>query len=205
MTETFCHSVFNTTNHIRGRFHSFEVLSQNCLYFLQLTFSLNSLMEYCTSQLNRLCISSLKFVRVLQNWTKGNYYFRWRKRQRAFELKVWNFILIHIPVLPSSWWYFSSLDDRGSRVRFPEGAENVSLHHRIQNSSAHPASYPKGNRALSLVVKRPGREADHSPLSSAKVKQCVELYLHSSNTQSWHRARLKKSTATTLTFLLTRW
>jgi hypothetical protein len=33
--------------------------------------------------------------------------------------------------------------------------------------------------ALSLGVKRPGREADHSPSSSAEVKECVELYLHS--------------------------
>jgi hypothetical protein len=32
--------------------------------------------------------------------------------------------------------------------------------------------------ALSVGVKRPGREADHSPPSSAKVKECVELYLH---------------------------
>jgi hypothetical protein len=37
------------------------------------------------------------------------------------------------------------LDDRGSRVRFPAGAENFSLHHRVQNGSgAHPASYPMG-------------------------------------------------------------
>jgi hypothetical protein len=36
-------------------------------------------------------------------------------------------------------------------------------------------------RALSLGVKRPGREADHSTTSSADVKECVELYLHSSN------------------------
>jgi hypothetical protein len=33
----------------------------------------------------------------------------------------------------------------GSRVRFPAGAGNVSLHHRVQNGSgAHPASYPVG-------------------------------------------------------------
>jgi hypothetical protein len=31
---------------------------------------------------------------------------------------------------------------------------------------------------ISLVVKRPGREADHSPPSSAEVKECVELYFH---------------------------
>jgi hypothetical protein len=33
--------------------------------------------------------------------------------------------------------------------------------------------------ALSLGVKRSGREADHSPPSSAEVKEFVELYLHS--------------------------
>jgi hypothetical protein len=32
-------------------------------------------------------------------------------------------------------------------------------------SGAHPASYPMG-----AVVKRPGREADHSPPTSAEVK-----------------------------------
>jgi hypothetical protein len=37
------------------------------------------------------------------------------------------------------------LDDRGSRVRFPVGAGNFSLHHRVQNDTeAHPASYPMG-------------------------------------------------------------
>jgi hypothetical protein len=39
------------------------------------------------------------------------------------------------------------LDDRGYRVRFPAGAVNFSLHHRVQNDSgAHPASYPMGTR-----------------------------------------------------------
>jgi hypothetical protein len=37
------------------------------------------------------------------------------------------------------------LDDRGSRVRFPAGAVNFSLHHHVQNGSgAHPASCPMG-------------------------------------------------------------
>jgi hypothetical protein len=37
------------------------------------------------------------------------------------------------------------LYDRGSRVRFPAGAGNFSLHHRVQNGSmAYPASYPMG-------------------------------------------------------------
>jgi len=32
--------------------------------------------------------------------------------------------------------------------------------------------------ALSLGVKRPEREADHSHPSSSEVKECVKLYLH---------------------------
>jgi hypothetical protein len=41
----------------------------------------------------------------------------------------------------------------------------------VQNGTgAHPASYPMGTGALSVGIKRPGREADHSPPSSAEVK-----------------------------------
>jgi hypothetical protein len=64
------------------------------------------------------------------------------------------------------------MDGRGSGVRFPAGAGNLSLHHRVQNGSgAHAPSYPMGKGALSLGVKRPGREADHSPPSNAEVKE----------------------------------
>jgi hypothetical protein len=45
--------------------------------------------------------------------------------------------------------------------------------------------------ALSLGVKRPGREADHSLPSSAEVKELVEIYVHSPNTPSWRSAQLK--------------
>jgi hypothetical protein len=45
--------------------------------------------------------------------------------------------------------------------------------------------------SLSLGVKRPGREADHSPPSSADVKDWVELHIHSPNTPSWRGAQLK--------------
>jgi hypothetical protein len=39
------------------------------------------------------------------------------------------------------------LDDRGSRVPFPAGAGNFSLHHRVPNGSGpHPASYPMDTR-----------------------------------------------------------
>jgi hypothetical protein len=35
-----------------------------------------------------------------------------------------------------------------------------------------------------------GRDADHSPPSSAEVKEWVELYLHSPSTPSWRGAQL---------------
>jgi hypothetical protein len=49
------------------------------------------------------------------------------------------------------------LDGRDSRVRFPAGAGNFSLHHRIQNGSgAHPASCPVGTRVSFLGGKAAG-------------------------------------------------
>jgi len=43
--------------------------------------------------------------------------------------------------------------------------------HRVQTGSrAHTTSYSMVPGALSLGVKRPGREADHSPLSTAEIK-----------------------------------
>jgi hypothetical protein len=47
--------------------------------------------------------------------------------------------------------------------------------------------------ALSVGVKRPGREAGHSPPSSAEVKEWVELYIHSPNAFSWRGAPLKEA------------
>jgi hypothetical protein len=42
---------------------------------------------------------------------------------------------------------------------------NFSLQHRVQNGSGvHPVPYSMGTRGSSLGVKRPKREADHSPL-----------------------------------------
>jgi hypothetical protein len=63
--------------------------------------------------------------------------------------------------------------DQGFTVRFPAGAENFSLHHRyVQNGSgAYPVPYPMCTRGSFPGVKRPGREADHTPPSSAEVKE----------------------------------
>jgi hypothetical protein len=49
------------------------------------------------------------------------------------------------------------LDDRGSGVRFPAGAGNFSLNHRVQNGSgAHPASCPMDTRGSFLGGKVAG-------------------------------------------------
>jgi hypothetical protein len=68
------------------------------------------------------------------------------------------------------------LEDRGSRVRFPVVGGNFPLHHRVQDGSGvHPAGYPMGNRGSFMEEKRPEREADHLPPSTAENKECVEL------------------------------
>jgi hypothetical protein len=53
--------------------------------------------------------------------------------------------------------------------------------------------------ALSLGVKRPGREADHSPPSSAEVKECVE---DNSTLPIWRSAQLMHRDNFTFTFTL---
>jgi hypothetical protein len=54
---------------------------------------------------------------------------------------------------------------------FSAEAGNFSLHRRVQNGSGDlPASYPVGKVAISLGLKRPGREADHSSPSRVEVK-----------------------------------
>jgi hypothetical protein len=55
--------------------------------------------------------------------------------------------------------------------RAPAGFGKFFLHHSVQNGSgANPASYSVGTRGLSLGVKRPEREDDNWPPSSAVVK-----------------------------------
>jgi hypothetical protein len=86
------------------------------------------------------------------------------------------------------------LDDRGSRVRFTRGGGLGVFPFTTASRTAlgltqPPIQWVPG--ALSLGVKRPGREADRSPQSSAEVKEWLELYLHSPNTPSWCGAQLK--------------
>jgi len=54
--------------------------------------------------------------------------------------------------------------------RVKGNTELYEIHHRVQTGSgAHPSSYRMGTRGSFPVVKRPGREADHSLPSSAEV------------------------------------
>ena len=51
-------------------------------------------------------------------------------------------------------------------------------------SEAHPASYTMGTGTFS-GVKRPRRSVDHSPTSSAEIKERVELYHYSPSGPTW--------------------
>jgi hypothetical protein len=64
------------------------------------------------------------------------------------------------------------LDDRVIEVRSLTGVEDFSSSTCVQTGSgAHPASYPMGTGGSFLGGKaRRGRDADHSPPSSAEVK-----------------------------------
>jgi hypothetical protein len=84
------------------------------------------------------------------------------------------------------WEYFSPCMIGGSS---PGRSWNFSLHHRVQTGcGAHqpPLQWVPG--ALSLGVNCSGREADHSPPSSAEFEEYVELCHHSPKTSSWRGA-----------------
>jgi hypothetical protein len=83
----------------------------------------------------------------------------------------------------------------------PAGAGNFSLHHHVQNGSGtHPASYPMGTRDFSVGVKRPRREADHSPPSSAEVKN-AQSYTSAPQYAFVVWCQVKRSTGTTLPYI----
>jgi hypothetical protein len=82
----------------------------------------------------------------------------------------------------TGWWGFESRQEL--RIFLFTTASRPAL-------GATPPHIQWVSGALSLGVKRPGRETDHSPPSSAEVKECVELCLHSLNTPSYSGAQLK--------------
>jgi hypothetical protein len=78
------------------------------------------------------------------------------------------------------------LDDQGLGVRVPEGSRIFSMPSRLAlGSTQPPIQWQLG--ALSLGVKRQGREADHSPPTGAKVKT-MWIYTFTPHTPSWHSA-----------------
>jgi hypothetical protein len=81
----------------------------------------------------------------------------------------------------SNWLQAGQLDDQGLGIFLFDTMSRQAL-----GPAQPPIKWVPG--ALSLGVKWLRREADHSPPSSAEVKECVELYLHTPNTSLWHGA-----------------
>ena len=93
-----------------------------------------------------------------------------------------------LPVFIGLWelvqlsWYSDSLRVGRSRDRILVG---VRFSTPVQTGSeAHPASCTMDTGSF-LGVKRPGRDVDHPPPSSAEVKKNVDLYLYSPFGPSW--------------------
>jgi hypothetical protein len=64
-----------------------------------------------------------------------------------------------------------TLGDRGFAVPFSSGTRDLSLLHSGQiDSEVQAASYPVGTRGFYPKMKRPEREADHSPPYSSEIK-----------------------------------
>jgi hypothetical protein len=60
---------------------------------------------------------------------------------------------------------------KGSEFEFRYGQEFSLLQVVQTGSGVHPTSYPAGAGALSLGLRQPGREANHSPPANAEVKK----------------------------------
>jgi hypothetical protein len=94
---------------------------------------------------------------------------------RIFGLPFRDFLIIHIQtrsrVNSGSIVSDYGLDDRAIGVRSPAGAKDFSSKLCVQTGSeAHPASCTMGTGGPFPWGKaRPGRDTDHSPLSSAEV------------------------------------
>jgi hypothetical protein len=95
-------------------------------------------------------------------------------------------------------WYSAGLRAGWSGVWAPAGA-GIFLFTTASRPALGPIQPPIKwvARALSLGVKQPGREADHS-----KVKEWMELYLHSPNMPSWRDTQLKHRDNFTFTLAL---
>jgi hypothetical protein len=84
------------------------------------------------------------------------------------------------------------LDDRGFESLQELG---IFLFTPVSRSALRPTQPPIQwvSGALSLGVKRPSREAGHSPPSTAEIKNAWS-YISAPNTPSWRDVQLKKRT-----------
>jgi hypothetical protein len=96
----------------------------------------------------------------------------------------------------------NGLGDRGFESRQGQGIFLFTTASKPALRPTHPPNQCVPG-TLSLGVKRQEREADHSPPSSAGVKECVELYLHSPNRTSWRGDELKHRDKFIFTFTFT--
>jgi hypothetical protein len=110
----------------------------------------------------------------------------------------WHHIILPYAHLHRSWGSSGSivshcgLDDRAIGVRSPAGSKDFSSILCVQTGSgAHPASCTMGTGGPFPGGKaQPGRDADHSPPSSAEVMKKLELYFLSPQAPPWRVAGL---------------
>jgi hypothetical protein len=108
----------------------------------------------------------------------------WKLRVICCDSRIFMTILNKLHILTNEPGYLScialgyGLGDRGFETR--QWLE-IFLFTTASRPALGPTQPPKKwvSGSLSLGVKRPGREADRSPPSSAEVKECVEIYHHS--------------------------
>jgi hypothetical protein len=119
---------------------------------------------------------------------------------------VLSFILVYLSYNLRYWFHCWSrvssgsivsdygMDDRAIGVRSPAEAKDFSSSLCVQTGSgAHPASCTMGTGGPFPGGKaRPGRDADHSPPSSAEVVNEYKLYLLSPQAHPWRVAGLLK-------------
>jgi hypothetical protein len=129
------------------------------------SFSKNSIkFNFCSLKAFRCCDSADHFL----VWNKHNHF---QIIDMIQSVACHLLYCIKYEYFMISWVVTAQWYSAGLRAGWSAGDGNFSLHHRVQTGSgAHPASYSVPG-ALSLWVKWPGREVDHSPPSNAEVKK----------------------------------
>jgi hypothetical protein len=94
------------------------------------------------------------------------------------------------------------LDDQKVGVRVPRYGQEFLLLHLVQTGSGvdPTSSYTMGTGGSFPGVKRPGREAEHSPPTSTEVKK-TWIYTFTPHTPSWRSAHLVKAQGPPFFFL----